>query len=161
MVSEGDQAPTFTAPLATGDVDEFDLESRLADEAPLVLVFFPGAFTSVCTHEMNEFQDRLDEFAAAGASVYGVSIDSPFALNEFRDAEGLSFGLLSDSNRDVVDSYVVSMDFASLGVEDVAKRSVFVIDADGTVTYSWVSDDPRVEPDDDEVQEAATGAAAP
>jgi peroxiredoxin len=157
MVSIGDTAPAFTAPLATGDIEEFALEDHL-DEAPLVLAFFPGAFTGVCSHEMSTFQDRLGEFQEAGASVYGLSVDSPFALNEFRDKLDLRFDLVSDADKKVVEAYDVTMDFEALGVHDVAKRAVFVVDGDGTVTYTWVSDDPGVEPDYDEVLEAASGA---
>jgi peroxiredoxin len=158
MVSEGNDAPDFTAPLANGDVDEFTLSEHL-EEAPLVLAFFPGAFTSVCSHEMNAFQDDLSAFDDAGATVYGVSVDSPFAQNEFREKLGLEFDLISDSGKEVIDAYDVSMDFESLGVPGVAKRSVFVVNGDGTVTYSWVSDDPGVEPDYDEVLAAAEDAA--
>ena len=153
MVSEGDSAPDFTAPLANGDVDEFSLSGALED-GPVVLAFFPGAFTSVCSHEMNEFQDRLNAFTDLGAAVYGVSVDSPFAQNEFRDQLGLEFDLVSDSDKQVIDTYGISMDFDGLGVNGVAKRSVFVVDTDGTVTYAWVSDDPGVEPDYDEVEAA-------
>ena len=158
MVREGDDAPDFTVPLATGDIDEFGLSDRL-EEAPLVFAFFPGAFTSVCSDEMTAFQDRIEEFRALGATVYGVSIDSPFALNEFRDQLGLEFDLISDSNREVVDTFDVSMDFEHLGVENIAKRAVFVVDESGTVTYAWVSDDPGREPDYDAVAQAAGSAA--
>jgi peroxiredoxin len=157
MVSEGDQAPDFTAPLANGDVDSFTLSDSL-DDGPIVLAFFPGAFTGVCSHEMNEFQHRLDEFQDLGVTVYGVSVDSPFSQNEFRDKLGLEFDLVSDSGKEVIDTYGISMDFEELGVPGVAKRSVFVIDSDGTVSYAWVSDDPGVEPDYDEVEAAAEAA---
>jgi peroxiredoxin len=157
MVSTGDEAPTFTAPLADGDLNSFTLEDRL-DEAPLVLVFFPGAFTGTCTHEMNTFQERLDEFSDAGASVYGISVDTPFALNEFRDQLGLDFDLISDTNRNVVEEWDIAMDFTELGVDDVAKRSVVVVDGDGVVQYAWVSDDPGVEPDYDAVLDAVQSA---
>lgn len=150
MVSVGDDAPDFTAPLANGEVDQFALSERL-DEAPLVLAFFPGAFTGVCTSEMQTFDERLAEFDDAGASVYGVSVDLPFALNAFRDDAGLAFGLISDTNRRLVDAYDAAMDFASSGVDDVAKRAVFVVDGDGVVQYAWVTDEPGVEPDYDEV----------
>ncbi|MEF8881921.1 MAG: redoxin domain-containing protein [Halapricum sp.] len=150
MVTEGDSAPDFTAPLANGDVDSFTLSENL-DDAPLVLAFFPGAFTGVCTHEMNAFQDDLADFEAAGATVYGISVDSPFALNAFRDELGLEFDLISDADKEVIEEYGIPMDFEDLGVHDVAKRSVFVVDGDGTVQYAWVSDDPGVEPDYDEV----------
>ncbi|WP_137289641.1 redoxin domain-containing protein [Natronorubrum halophilum] len=159
MPETGDSAPDFTAPLATGDVDSFTLSDRLADEAPIVLAFFPGAFTGVCTTEMCAFQDRLASFNDLEASVYGVSRDSPFALNEFRAQNDLEFGLISDYNKEIIDDYDVEMDFADLGVYGVAKRSVFVVDADGTITYKWVSDDPGVEPDYDEVEAAVEDAA--
>jgi len=153
MVDVGDDAPDFTAPLANGDVEEFTLSENL-DEAPIVLAFFPAAFTGVCTTEMATFEERLDSFADAGATVYGVSVDAPFSLNEFRDQEDLSFGLVSDSNKELIDAYDVEMDFADMGYYGVAKRAVFVVDGDGEVTYAWVSDDPGVEPDYEEVVDA-------
>ncbi|MFB6156879.1 MAG: redoxin domain-containing protein [Haloferacaceae archaeon] len=156
MIQEGDDAPDFTAPLATGDVEEFTLSDRLG-EAPLVLAFFPAAFTGTCTNEMTEFQDRLDDFRAAGATVYGVSTDSPFALNEFRDKHGLAFDLVSDYDREVIDAYGVRTDFASMGLHGLARRSVFVVDGDGTVTYRWVADDPSIEPDYAAVEAAVSG----
>ncbi|WP_408959133.1 redoxin domain-containing protein [Natrinema sp. 74] len=154
MVTTGDDAPDFTAPLANGDIEEFSLSERLDGEAPIVLAFFPGAFTSVCTTEMCTFQDRLADFDDLDAAVYGVSRDSPFTLNEFRDQNDLEFGLISDYNKEIIDEYDVPMDFADLGVYGVAKRSVFVVDGDGEVAYAWVSDDPGVEPDYDEVEAA-------
>jgi len=153
MVATGDSAPDFTAPLANDDIDSFTLSDRL-EEAPLVLAFFPGAFTSVCTHEMNAFQADLDAFESAGATVYGISVDSPFVLNEFREKLGLEFDLISDADKAVSEAYGIQMDFTELGVHDVAKRSVFVVDSDGVVQYAWVSDDPGVEPEYDDVLEA-------
>jgi peroxiredoxin len=157
MVSVGDDAPDFTVPLADGSIGSFTLSDRL-DEAPLVLAFFPAAFTPTCTTEMCTFRDRLSEFEAIDATVYGISIDTPFTLNEFREQNDLNFGLLSDSNRATLDAYDVAMDFERFGVDDVAKRAVFVVDEDGTVTYAWVSDDPGAEPDYDAVAGAAEDA---
>lgn len=161
MVSKGDSAPDFTVPLAHGDdeVSQFTLSDRLDEEAPVVLAFFPGAFTSVCSHELNTFQERLSAFEEAGASIYGVSVDSPFSLNAFRERLGLEFGLLSDANKELVEDYGVTMDFPDLGLEDFAQRAVFIVDADGEITYAWVADDPRNEPDYDEVEEIATATA--
>jgi peroxiredoxin len=158
MVSVGDDAPDFTAPLADGDVGSFTLSEHL-EEAPIVLAFFPAAFTGTCTTEMCTFRDQMANFEDVGAAVYGISIDTPFTLNEFREQNELNFGLLSDTNREVIDAYDISMDFADLGVRNVAKRAVFVVDGSGTVTYTWVSDDPGVEPDYDEVAEAADAAS--
>jgi peroxiredoxin len=157
MVGVGDTAPDFTAPLANGDVESFTLSNHL-DEAPLVFAFFPAAFTSTCTSEMCEFRDRMARFEDVDANVYGVSIDTPFTLSEFRQQNDLNFALVSDTNRDVVHEYDVSMDFADLGVREVAKRAVVVVDDERTVTYRWVSDDPGAEPDYDEVEAAAAEA---
>ncbi|KTG09998.1 peroxiredoxin [Haloprofundus marisrubri] len=157
MVDVGDDAPDFTVPLADGDVGSFTLSERL-DEAPLVLAFFPAAFTGTCTNEMQTFRDKIAAFESVDATVYGLSIDTPFALNEFRRQNELNFPLLSDTNRAVVDKYDISMDFASLGVDNVAKRAVFVVGSDGTVTYKWVSDDPGIEPNYEDVRAAAADA---
>jgi len=156
MVSVGDTAPDFTAPLANGDVDEVTLSEAVTD-GPVVLAFFPGAFTSVCSHEMEAFDERVDELAG-DVDVYGVSVDTPFALNAFRDELGLDFPLVSDSERDIVQAYDIAMDFTAMGVYNLAKRAVFVLDQDRTVTYAWVSDDPGVEPDYDAVVEAVRTA---
>ena len=160
VISNGDQAPTFTAPLANGDIESFSLSTALDSEAPVVLAFFPGAFTGVCSHEMQRFEARIEELADAGGNLYGVSIDSPFALNEFRDQLSLSFDLISDVNRELIEAYDVAMDFDAIGVENIAKRAVFVVDGEGAVSYVWVSDDPGVEPDYDEVVEAIRTVSA-
>jgi peroxiredoxin len=157
MVTVGDDAPDFTAPLADGDVGSFTLSANL-DDAPLVLAFFPAAFTSTCTTEMCTFRDRMANFEDIGATVYGISIDTPFTLNEFRRQNGLNFGLISDTNREILRAYDVSMDFEALGVYEVAKRAVFVVDDSGEITYAWVSDDPGAEPNYDEIAAAAETA---
>jgi peroxiredoxin len=159
MLESGDEAPDFTVPLATGDdVEQFTLSEALAD-GPVVLAFFPGAFTSVCSHEMSNFRDRLSAFEESGVRLYGVSVDSPFALNAFHDELDLNFPLISDANAELIEEYGVSMDFEDLGIRDLAQRAVFVVDTDGTITYAWVGEDPGVEPDYDEVESAAADAA--
>lgn len=151
MVSEGETAPDFTAPVATGDIETVTLSKALAEEAPIVLAFFPAAFTSVCTHEMNTFEDRLGDLDSAGGTLYGVSIDSPFSLDEFRDQLSLSFDLIGDTGKELIDAYDVETDFADLGIDRLAQRAVFVVDEDRTVTYAWIADNPGQEPDYDEV----------
>jgi peroxiredoxin len=157
MVSVGDDAPEFSAPLANGEVEEFTLSEALED-GPVVLAFFPGAFTSVCTGEMRTFRDRIENLTTEGAALYGVSTDSPFALNEFREQNDLPFAFISDANRDVIDLYGVAFDFDAVGLEDLAQRAVFVVNTEGEIAYAWVSDDPRVEPDYEEVEAAAAVA---
>jgi len=149
----GETAPEFTAPLARGDIEPMTLSEHL-DRAPIVLAFFPGAFTEVCTDELSAFEQRLGEFDALGATVYGVSVDMPYALNEFRRQAGLSVGLISDTNRRLVERYDVTTDFVSIGVDDLAKRAVFVVDDERTIRYAWETDDPGIEPDYDAILDA-------
>jgi len=122
---------------------------------PVVLAFFPGAFTGVCTREMCTFRDSLNVFTDAGARVVGISVDTPYAQKAWGEQHGLTFTLLSDFNRRAVMAFgVEDPNFAKGVLPGVAKRSVFVLDKDGTVTYRWVSDDPTIEPHYAAVQEA-------
>jgi peroxiredoxin len=158
MVEVGDPAPDFTAPMADGDVSPFTLSKHL-QEAPLVLVFFPGAFTRVCTTELCTFEQRMDVFDDVGATVYGVSVDTPFSLNEFRAQEAIEFGMVSDHDKEIIDAYDVRDDFDDIGYYGLAKRAVFVVDEEGTVAWRWVADDPGEEPDYEAVEEAAAEVA--
>jgi peroxiredoxin len=158
MVSTGDEAPTFEATVANGEVEAFSLSEALGD-GPVVLAFFPGAFTPPCSNEMVALEEHSDEFADAGATVFGVSADSAFSLNAFRDEYGLSFDLVSDMAREAIGAYDLEIDIAELGLFGVANRAVFVLDESGEVTYTWATDDPTVEPDYEELLEAV--AAAP
>jgi peroxiredoxin len=157
MVDIGDEAPDFTAPLANGDVGTFTLSEHL-DESPIVLAFFPAAFTPTCTSEMCSFRDHMAEFEAIDATVYGISVDLPYTLNEFREQNDLNFGLISDERRELIDAYGVASSFSPLEMR-VARRAVFVVDGDGTVTYRWVGDNPKQEPDYEAVREAAAETA--
>jgi peroxiredoxin len=130
---------------------------------PLVLAFFPGAFTGMCTREACTFRDGLNAFEEAGGRIIGISVDSPFAQKAWAEQHGLTFTLLSDFNRQAVKAFgVEDPNFTKGLLPGVAKRSVFVLDRDGKITYRWVSDDPTVEPNYDEVQQAVrkTKAAA-
>ncbi len=123
---------------------------------PVVLAFFPGAFTGVCTKEMCTFRDSLEKFKGMSAQVVGISVDSPFAQKAFADQHGLNFTLLSDFNRQAVRAFgIEDPNFAGGQLPGVAKRSVFIVDKDGRVAYRWVSDNPGVEPNYDEVAAAA------
>jgi len=154
MVQEKEPAPDFTVPHVTADdVNEFTLSDGVGD-GPLVLAFIPGAFTGVCTDEMCEFRDSLAEFEEVDASVYGVSVDGPFSQQAFIKDNDLGFPMLSDFGGGVIEKYGIVLDSLAGTYGPVAKRSVFVVDDDGNVAYRWVSDDPGVMPDIDEVREA-------
>jgi peroxiredoxin len=153
MVSTGDTAPTFTATVGTSDHEPFDLDAHLGD-GPVVLAFFPGAFTPPCTNEMIAFQERLDEVEAAGARIFGVSADSPFAQGAFRGEHGVEFDLVSDMAGEAIRAYGLEIDIPELGLHGIANRAVFVLDEAGTVTYAWEADDPTNEPDYEAVLDA-------
>ena len=116
---------------------------------PVILVFFPAAFSSVCTKELCTFRDslgRLEGLNRSGVRVFGVSVDTFFALKAFHDHERLTFHLLSDFNKQAIRAYdVFNPDM--IGLHGVAKRAVFLLDRDGIVRYKEVLDDARNEPD--------------
>jgi peroxiredoxin len=157
MVATGDSAPTFTATVGDSDHEPFDLDDHLGG-GPVVLAFFPGAFTPPCSNEMVALDAHAEDFAAADATVFGVSADSPFSLGAFADEHDLGFDLVSDTSREVIRAYDVEVDIEPLGLHGVANRAVFVLDADGTVTYTWVADDPATEPPYDELLDAVADA---
>lgn len=124
---------------------------------PTVLVFFPGAFTSVCTKELCTFRDSMAHFNKLSANVIGISVDQPFSLAEFKKKNNLTFRLLSDFDETVSRQYGgVHVDFSNVKGLRASKRSVFVLDKDGIVKYRWVSEDPGKEPNYAEVQETVS-----
>jgi peroxiredoxin len=157
MPETGETAPSFTATVGTSDHEPFDLDDYLGD-GPVVLAFFPGAFTPPCTNEMVALQEHLERFENAGATVLGISADSPFSQGAFREEHGIEFDLVSDMDGDAIRAYDLEMDLDDLGLHGIANRAVFVLDSEGTVVYSWVADDPTTEPDYDELIEAVEAA---
>jgi peroxiredoxin len=147
----GQKAPDFTLP-------DTDRKQRKLSEfmgKKLVLAFFPGAFTSVCTREMCTFRDSIARLNELKAQVVGVSVNDPFSNKGFAERNLLTFPLLSDYNREVVRLYGIELkDFAGLKGYSVAQRSVFILDKDGIIRYRWVSDDPGKEPSYKEIEEA-------
>ena len=147
MPSVGDMAPDFT--LTAHDkspVTLSDLRGRRT-----ILAFYPAAFTGVCTKEMCTFSDGMSSLSSSGASILGISVDSPFSNAAFAEANGIGFPLLSDVHREAVDAYGVSLgDFVIPGYT-VAQRSIFVVESDGSIGYSWVAENPGIEPDYDAV----------
>ncbi len=148
MVLEiGQKAPDFTLTSVDGTNAPAPLTlSKELGHGPVVLVFFPFAFSSVCTTELCHFRDNLTQFNQLNAKVFGLSVDSHFTLTKFIQDQKLNFKLLSDFNKEVIQNY--SAIHETLGtMKGVAKRSVFVLDKSGTVKFKWVSDDPKQLPD--------------
>jgi peroxiredoxin len=149
-VDVGTKAPDFT--LTNQDRQPVTLSETLA-KGPVVLAFFPAAFSGVCQKEMCTFRDSMGELKNVSAQVLGVSTDTFFALKAWDDQHKLGFPLLSDYNKDVIRTYgVVNPDM--IGLKDISKRAVFVIDKGGVVRHREVLDDARNEPDYAKVKSA-------
>lgn len=145
------QAPAFTLKQKTADGLKDVSLSDNAGQKKTVLLFFPLAFTGVCTDELCSVSAGLDQYDSANAAVWGISIDSPFAQEAFAKQAGIKIPLLSDFNKEVAKAYdVLYEDF--IGLKGVAKRSAFVVDESGRITFSWSSDDPKQLPPFDEIQ---------
>src|SRR4026208_1325132 len=138
----GSKAPDFT--LMNQDREPVTL-SQLKGR-PVVLAFFPAAFSSVCQKEMCTFRDSMAQLDRANAQVLGISTDTFFALKAFQDQQKLNFPLLSDFNKQVIREYGVYNE-DMIGLKGIAKRSVFVLDKDGVVRSREVLEDARNEPD--------------
>ncbi len=145
-VAVGSKAPDFT--LVNQDREPVTL-SQLRGK-PVVLAFFPAAFSSVCTKEMCTFKDSMARLGTAHAQVYGISVDTFFTLKAFQDQQQLNFPLLSDFNKQVIRDYGVFNE-DMIGLKGIARRAVFVIDKDGMVRHAEVLDDARNEPNYDAV----------
>jgi peroxiredoxin len=157
MVSTGESAPRFTATYKGSDHETFELEDHLGD-GPVVLAFYPGAFTPPCSNEMVALQEHLDEIEGMGATLFGVSADSSFSQGAFAEEYDLGFDLVSDMAGNAIEAYGLSLDIPDLGLHGVANRAVYVLDDEGVVTYSWVADDPTNEPDYDALLDAIDDA---
>ncbi|MCJ7760870.1 peroxiredoxin [Candidatus Bathyarchaeota archaeon] len=147
-INIGENAPSFT-------IVDTDLKPRTLGELAkkVVLAFYPGAFTTVCTKEMCAFRDSLAKFNDLNASVIGISVNDPFTNRAFAEANKLNFPLLSDYNREVVSLYgVEAKDFAGLKGYTAAKRAIFIVGRNGVIRYKWISDDPGVEPNYREIE---------
>ena len=145
-------AAQLGARLITTDLKEVRVQDLLGQ--PLVLAFFPAAFTNVCTTELCTFRDSLAQFNTLNAKVYGISVDLPYSLQAFGEKNNLSFPLLSDMEREAIRAFDVVWPLLGGIVKDVASRSVFVLDPDGNIVYRWVGDRPANEPPYSEVVRA-------
>jgi peroxiredoxin len=138
----GTPAPDFTLP--NQDRETVALSAQRGH--PVVLAFFPAAFSSVCTTELCTFRDRLAALNRVNAQVYGISVDTFFTLKAFQTDQGLTFPLLSDFNKEVIREYGVFNE-DMIGMKGIAKRAVFVLDKEGIVRHAEVLEDARNEPD--------------
>lgn len=140
----GKEIPEFT--LTTTDGKPFTKADLINSNGSSVFLFFPLAYTSVCTAELCSMRDNLANYNKLQASIYGVSVDSFFTLKEFSKSQELNFPLLSDFNKETAKAFnSYYEDF--LGMKGIAKRSAFVIDSKGIVQYEEINDDAGKLPD--------------
>jgi len=137
----GSKAPDFTLKSKT----PADLEVKLSNnhgQKNTVLLFFPLAFTSVCTKEMCDITSGLGAFSSLNADVIGISVDSPFAQAAWAQKEKITITLASDLNKTVTKAYDVVFPMLA-GVGDTSARAAFVIDKNGVVQYSEQTPTPK------------------
>ncbi len=142
----GDQAPDFTLKHKAGeDLADVSL-SDYRGKKNVLLLFFPLAYTSVCTDEMCLVSGGLAEDNDLDAQVLGISVDSPFSQEAWAKENNITIPLLSDFNKKVSANYGAQYEDL-IGFKGVAKRSAFVVDKEGVIRYASISDDPTVLPD--------------
>ena len=149
----GDKAPLFS--LYSDEKELVQLEGYRGRR--LVVLFFPLAFTGVCTEELCTMRDALTEYNALGSDIVAISVDSVFTLAHFKAAEGLNFPLLSDFNKEVSRQYGALYDTFVLGMEGVSKRAAFVIDGEGVIRYAEVLASAGDQPDYPALRATLTG----
>ncbi|MEO6832247.1 MAG: redoxin domain-containing protein [Chitinophagaceae bacterium] len=152
-IKTGQAAPDFK--LHNTEKEAVTLSSQKGKN--VVLLFFPAAFTSVCTKELCNFRDNLSRYNDMNAQVFGISVDMPFTLGEFKKQQNLNFPLLSDFNKEAATAYGSIYDSWLMGLKGVAKRSAFVIDKEGNVQYAEVLEDAHNEPDYAKIDAALAG----
>lgn len=132
----GSQAPNFT--LHTSINETISL-SEFAGEKNVLILFFPQAFTGVCTKELCAIRDDISRYQNSNAQVLGISVDSVFTLAKFKEEQQLNFPLLSDFNKEVSTAYdCIYESFTGMNMKGVSKRSAFLVDKAGVVQYAEV-----------------------
>ncbi len=130
----GDQAPDFK--LYSSDKQEVSLSDYRGKN--VVILFFPMAFTSVCTAELCQTRDDIAFYSALNTDILAISVDSIFTLGKFKEDQKLPFPLLSDFNKEVCQAYDAYYETFGFGMRGVSKRAAFVVDKEGVIRYAEV-----------------------
>lgn len=133
-LKKGDQAPNFT--LTSDEKTTVSLSDFKGEN--VVVLFFPLAFTGVCTTELCTMRDDISTYKNLDATVLAISVDSPFTLEQFKAQQNLNFSLLSDFNAEASTAYGSLYEDFVLGMKNVSKRSAFVVDKSGVIQYAEV-----------------------
>lgn len=149
----GQQAPDFTL----RDTEKNKVTLSELKGKNVVLLFFPLAFTGVCTKELCSVRDNMALYNNTNAVVFGLSVDSLYSLKKFKEEQNLNFELLSDFNKEVSTAYSSLYETFSNDMKGVSKRSAFVIDKDGIVRYAEVLENAGEVPDFNAIQQTLEG----
>ncbi|TWW02022.1 redoxin domain-containing protein [Chitinophaga pinensis] len=152
-VTVGAKAPSFS--LLNTEKQKVSLEDYKGQN--LVILFFPLAFTSVCTAELCSIRDNIGTYNDLNTAVVGISVDSPFTLGKFKAEQNLNFPLLSDFNKDISQAYGAFYENFVLDLKGVSKRSAFVVDKEGVVRYAQVLESAGDLPDFEAVKNTLNG----
>ncbi|MCC7301378.1 MAG: redoxin domain-containing protein [Bacteroidia bacterium] len=152
-ITVGSPAPDFNLP--DTEKNMHSLNARKGKN--VVLLFFPAAFTGVCTKEMCQTRDELTFYNSMNAEVLGISVDMHFSLAKFRESEKINFPLLSDFNKEAAKAYGVLFDQFAGVYNGVAKRASFVIDKNGTVRFAEILPSPGDFPSFDKIKATLEG----
>ena len=151
-LQKGEKAPDVTLP--SHDNRQVSLAEEWS-QGPVVLLFFPLAFTSTCTREMCTVRDDIGSYTDVNGRVIAVSVDSPFVLARFREEIGANYLFLSDFNREASQAFGVQRQGPlGPGLMGASDRAAFVIGQDGTIRYAWHDTNPGLLPPFDEIKAA-------
>jgi glutaredoxin-dependent peroxiredoxin len=152
-VTIGTKAPAFS--LLNTEKQKVSLEDFKGQN--LVILFFPMAFTSVCTAELCGVRDNISVYNGLNTAVVGISVDSPFTLGKFKEDQKLNFQLLSDFNKEASPAYGAFYENFVLDLKGVSKRAAFVVDKEGVVKYAQVLESAGDQPDFEAIKNTLAG----
>ena len=152
-ITIGQPAPDFT--LYSSEKKKITLSEQKGQ--PVLLLFFPLAFTSVCTAELCAVRDNISWYNSINAKVFGISVDALHTLARYKEEQQFNFTLLSDFNKEVSRAYDSIYELWAYGMKGVSKRSAFVIDKDGLIRYAEVLENADAIPDFEQIQGTLNG----
>lgn len=149
QLTKGQSAPAFN--LFNSEKNKVSLSDFNGKN--LVILFFPQAFTGVCTTELCSVRDNMNVYTSLNAEVVGISVDSIFTLAKFKEEQGYNFNLLSDFNKDVSKAYGAFYDEFVFDMKGVSRRAAFVVDGKGQIQYAEVLESAGDLPNFDAIQQ--------
>ena len=148
QLSKGQNAPEFN--LFNSEKNKVSLADFSGKN--LVILFFPQAFTGVCTTELCSIRDNMNVYTSLNSEVVGISVDSIFTLAKFKEEQGYNFNLLSDFNKDISKAYGAFYDEFVFDMKGVSRRAAFVVDGKGQIQYAEVLESAGDLPNFDAIQ---------